>query len=130
MEKTLIYTGSCHCGEIRFEVEADEQIECTECNCSICLMTGFMHLIVPKFRFRLLSGKDALTTYTFNTHVAQHYFCKICGVRPYYIPRSNPDGVDVNVRCLVPAPLNISIVSFDGHNWEQNAHELTDLSRD
>jgi len=126
----MIYSGNCHCGAIRYEVEADERVECDECNCSICAMTGYLHLIVPKSRFKLLAGEDAITTYTFNTHVAQHYFCKICGVRPYYIPRSNPDGFSVNVRCLTPVPVSISVKSFDGINWEQNAHTLKNLSRE
>lgn len=126
----MIYTGSCHCGTVHFEVEANEQIECAECNCSICKMTGFLHLIVPKSKFRLLGGKETISTYTFNSHIAQHYFCSNCGVRPYYIPRSNPDGIDVNARCLMPEPLQLTVVSFDGKNWEQHAHELTDLSRE
>ncbi len=126
----MIYSGSCHCGAIRYEVEADERVECDECNCSICAMTGYLHLIVPKSRFKLLAGEDATTTYTFNTHVAQHYFCKICGVRPYYIPRSNPDGISVNVRCLTPAPISISVKPFDGINWERHAHKLKNLSRE
>lgn len=126
----MIYTGSCHCGAVHFEVEADEQVECTECNCSICTMTGFLHLIVPKSKFRLLGGENAITTYTFNSHIAQHYFCGNCGVRSYYVPRSNPDGIDVNVRCLMPEPLKLTVVSFDGNNWEQHAHELKNYSRE
>jgi hypothetical protein len=124
------YAGHCHCGAVVFEVEAPEELVCADCNCSICNMTGFIHLIVPKSAFRLLQGEEALTTYTFNTGVAQHYFCSTCGVKPFYIPRSNPDGYDVNVRCLDPRPENIIIESFDGQNWEDHAHELRHLSKE
>jgi len=93
-------------------------------------MTGFLHLIVPPSRFRLLAGAESITTYTFNTGVAQHYFCKICGVRPYYVPRSNPDGFDINVRCLDPQPERLEIVPFDGVHWERNAAGLAGKSRE
>ena len=93
-------------------------------------MEGYIHLIVPKSAFRLLQGKDSLTTYTFNSGVAQHYFCRVCGIKPFYIPRSNPDGYDVNVRCLDPQPGNITIKEFDGRNWEDHADELRHLSKE
>jgi len=93
-------------------------------------MTGYIHLIVSKSAFRLLQGKDSLTTYTFNTGVAQHYFCRVCGIKPFYIPRSNPDGYAVNVRCLDPQPDNITIKEFDGQNWEAHAGELRHLSKE
>jgi hypothetical protein len=124
----VIHAGGCHCGAVRFEVEAPERIECKNCNCSICAKSGHLHLIVPKSRFRLVEGKDALTTYTFNTGVAQHYFCSTCGIKPFYIPRSNPDGVDVNVRCFDEIPAQLVVEDFDGRNWEQHAHRLAHLS--
>jgi hypothetical protein len=120
----MIYTGSCHCGAVQFEVEAPEIITCEECNCSICSKAGFLHLIVPQSKFKLLSGADNISIYTFGTGVAQHKFCKTCGVKPFYIPRSNPDGVDVNVRCLDTQPEHLIIEHFDGRNWEQHAHKL------
>ena len=118
----MIYTGKCHCGAVVFEIEAPERIGCAECNCSICSKSGNLHLIVPKSRFRLLKGDSELVTYTFNTGVARHLFCKICGVKSFYVPRSNPDGFSVNVRCLEPEPREIVIEKFDGRNWEQHAH--------
>lgn len=93
-------------------------------------MSGFLHLILPRSRFRLIAGEDALTTYAFNTGVARHTFCRTCGIKPFYTPRSNPDGVDVNVHCLEPAPRSVRIVDFDGRNWELNAHRLAEKSRD
>ena len=123
------YSGGCHCGAVRFNVEAPEDVEVEDCNCSICRMTGFLHLIVPKSKFTLLSGEQNLSLYTFNTGVAKHYFCKTCGIKPFYIPRSNPDGVDVNVRCLDVPPRNLRIVPFDGSHWEANAHTLAHKSK-
>lgn len=93
-------------------------------------MVGYLHLIVPRTRFRLMEGEDALSTYTFNTGTAQHYFCRNCGIKSFYVPRSNPDGYSVNVRCLSPEPPRLTIVPFDGRNWEQNAAALAELSRD
>ena len=122
--------GGCHCGAVRFEVDAPEQLHCQQCNCSICSKSGFLHLIVPKSAFSLLDGEDSLSTYTFNTGVAQHYFCKVCGIKSFYVPRSNPDGYDINIRCLEPFPENVTIDDFDGQNWEDHAHELRHLSED
>jgi hypothetical protein len=126
----MIYVGRCHCGAIKFQVEAPENIEIEDCNCSICRMTGFQHLIVPKSKFRLTAGADEITTYRFNTGVAEHKFCRVCGIKPFYIPRSNPDGVDINVRCLVNQPRSIKIIPFDGQNWEQHAHTLAHKSQE
>jgi hypothetical protein len=110
---------------------APAEIEASECNCSICSKTGFLHLIIPKSRFKLLQGSDHLSTYTFNTCVARHLFCQVCGIKSFYVPRSNPDGYSVNVRCLDPSTVkNINVSHFDGQNWEQHAGELSHLSSD
>lgn len=93
-------------------------------------MGGYLHLIVPVSRFTLEQGQDQLSLYTFNAHVAKHYFCHHCGIKPYYIPRSNPDGVDVNLHCLDSPPEDIVIVDFDGENWEANAASLAHKSRE
>lgn len=125
----MLYKGSCHCGAISFEIDAPERLEVEDCNCSICSKTGFLHLILPMHKFTLLSGQHQLETYRFNTGVAKHTFCKICGIKPFYIPRSNPDGIDINVRCLDPVPTAIHIVNFDGQNWEANAHTIAHKSK-
>ncbi len=126
----MISSGQCHCGAIKFEIETSDDILVQECNCSMCTMTGFLHLIVPKSKFTLLQGQEAITTYTFNTGIAKHTFCKHCGVKPFYIPRSNPDGYSVNVRCLDRSQFkNITVEPFDGENWEQNAGSLKHLSK-
>ena len=126
----MIYTGSCHCGTIKFQVEAPESVEVERCNCSICRKSGYLHLIVPLSQFRLLSGQDNITTYSFNTGVAQHTFCTTCGIKPFYTPRSNPDGIDININCLDSQPEHITIVDFDGQNWEQHAHTLAHKSQE
>jgi len=115
-----LHTGGCHCGRVRFEVDAPARLQVAECNCSICSKSGFLHLIVPKARFRLLHGEEALTTYTFNTGTAKHLFCSTCGVKSFYVPRSHPDGYSVNARCLDPETIEaIEISPLDGRNWEQ-----------
>jgi len=126
----VIHKGSCHCGAVVIEVEAPEDIEAYECNCSMCERTGFLHLIVPASKFRLLRGQDSLTTYTFNTGVAKHTFCKVCGVKAFYVPRSNPDGFSVNVRCLDKSTIrSVKVLPFDGANWEASATSLGHLSK-
>jgi hypothetical protein len=110
----VVHRGGCHCGRVRFEVHAPSQLEVLDCNCSICRMTGYLHLIVPAQRFRLLSGGDALTEYTFNTGAAKHRFCRHCGVKSFYVPRSHPDGVDVNARCLDAGSVqSLHVTPFD-----------------
>ena len=123
--------GSCHCGAVRFEAALPQRIEAQACNCSICERTGFLHVIVPESRFRLTAGADHLTTYTFNTHTARHLFCKVCGVKSFYRPRSNPDGWSINAHCLDdPATLEIAVTPFDGRDWETHAGALAHLSKE
>jgi ribosomal protein S18 acetylase RimI-like enzyme len=114
-----IYQGRCHCGRVRFRVTA-ELTRVVLCNCSICTKKGFLHLIVPPDQFELLAGADDLTEYRFNTGLARHSFCRHCGVHPFYVPRSDPDKIDVNVRCLDGVDAErLPTDAFDGANWEQ-----------
>jgi hypothetical protein len=111
--------GGCHCGQVRFEVLAPAHLQVDDCNCSMCSRTGYLHLIVPRDRFRLLSGADALTTYTFNTGTAKHLFCRHCGIKSFYVPRSHPDGISVNARCIESGTTTgMTITKIDGRNWE------------
>ena len=120
----ITYEGGCHCGAVRFRVMVDQH-KVDDCNCSICRKKGFLHLIVPPEQFILLQGADALTTYKFNTGVAQHTFCRICGIHAFYRPRSHPNSIDVNLRCLDGDVLpEFAIVPFDGVNWEENIDKL------
>jgi hypothetical protein len=119
-----IYRGGCHCGAIRFQV-AIENYQALDCNCSICHKKGFLHLIVPAAQFTLLRGEDFLSTYTFNTHTAQHYFCRVCGIHSFYRPRSHPDGIDINLRCLDGDVMGDFLIEFfDGANWEDNIEKI------
>src|SRR5579859_6232830 len=122
MPDVLPLAGGCHCRAVRFRVlTLPGEDEALDCNCSICRMKGFLHYIVPPARFTLLAGEDALATYTFNTGVAQHHFCKTCGIHAFYRPRSHPGWYDVNVRCLDgDASRRFRVVPFDGRHWEEN----------
>jgi hypothetical protein len=121
------HSGGCHCGRVRFEVVAPAKLEVAECNCSLCSMYGYLHLIVPADRFKLISGRETLSTYTFNTQVAKHHFCSVCGVKSFYIPRSHPDGVSVNARCIDSGTIeSMSVTPFDGRNWEKGRSEYRD----
>lgn len=113
------FEGSCHCGRVRFRARGD-LTNTVVCNCSMCTMKGYVHLIVGPEAFELLAGGDELTTYRFNTGTAKHTFCRHCGVHPFYVPRSHPDKIDVNVRCLAGVDVaSLSPRPFDGQNWEQ-----------
>ena len=113
------YEGGCHCGALRFRVTGTLD-EVSDCNCSMCIKKGFLHWIVPPSQFELVSGEDALTTYQFNTGVARHTFCRYCGIHAFYVPRSDPDKIDVNARCLDGVdPMKLRVRRFDGQNWEE-----------
>jgi len=120
MTAMIRHAGGCHCGRVRFEIMAPAIIEVEDCNCSICAKSGYLHLIVPQSRFRLLSGSDCLTSYQFNSGTARHLFCSVCGVKSFYVPRSHPDGYSVNARCLDEGTVaDMRVAPFDGRNWEQ-----------
>lgn len=127
----VTHRGGCHCRRVRFEVDAPASVDALECNCSICLMTGYLHLIVPAARFRLLSGSAELIEYRFNTGVAKHRFCRHCGIKSFYIPRSHPDGVDINARCLDPGSAsNLRITLFDDADRQAHTAAIAHLSHD
>ena len=116
--------GGCHCGAVRFEAELPEPpVPALNCNCSVCRMAGFLHVIVPHEQFELLTGRDALTSYRFGTGAAEHLFCGNCGVKSFYQPRSHPDAWSVNANCLDEA-IELSIEQFDGRNWEAAIKQL------
>ena len=116
----ITHTGGCHCGRVRFEVKAPARVRVSECNCSVCSKAGYLHLIVPAERFKLLSGANVLTSYGFNTHTAKHLFCSICGIKSFYVPRSHPDGFSVNARCLDEGTVESMVVEqINGRDWER-----------
>jgi hypothetical protein len=113
------FSGGCHCGRVRFRVTANLE-DAEICNCSICTKKGFIHLIVPPGQFELLQGAEHLSVYWFNTGIAKHQFCSYCGIHAFYVPRSDPDKIDVNVRCLDDVDVDsLAPRRFDGKNWEQ-----------
>ena len=124
VDKTQVCQGGCHCGRVRFQVIIDRWVA-VNCNCSICRKKGFLHLIVTSKKFTLLQGANFLTSYTFNTQVANHTFCSICGIHPFYRPRSHPEAIDVNLRCLdKDITKQFTIRAFDGQNWEANVDSI------
>ena len=126
MSKTL-HHGSCHCGAVKFSFRAPAAVDVTECNCSVCAMSGYQHIFVPQSELTFICGQDHLALYTFNTHAAQHLFCKTCGIKPLYVPRSHPHSYSVNLRCITPGTLRIKTrIPFDGQNWEDNISGLED----
>ena len=127
----VVHRGGCHCGRVRFEVDAPADIDVLECNCSICAMTGYLHLIVPAARFRLLSGAEDMAEYSFNTGTAKHRFCRHCGVKSFYVPRSHPDGFSVNARCLDPGTVaSMRVVVFDDGDREAATAAIAHLADD
>ena len=131
MSDAVTHHGQCHCGAVRFSVEAPAQLVVLDCNCSICRMGGFLHLIVPASRFRLLSGADDLVEYTFNTGTARHLFCRQCGIKSFYVPRSHPDGYSVNAHCLDPGTVvSMAVTAFDDGNRDVATAAIAHLSRE
>jgi hypothetical protein len=115
----MIHEGGCHCGSVRFRLRGELGVV-TECNCSMCTKKGYLHVIVARERFELLRGEDALATYTFNTQVAKHHFCTTCGVHSFYVPRSDPDKIDVNARCLDGIDVDaLAVERFEGRRWKK-----------
>ena len=127
MTDTMPYEGACHCGALQFRLNTRPPSALLRCNCSICELEDFLHWIIPLSHFEWISGEA--NTYRFGSGVARHTFCPTCGVKPFYFPRSNPDGVSINARCV--AGLNwraLPVDEFDGQHWEQNAATLSHLS--
>ena len=112
----MIYHGSCHCGQIAFDVEGDLG-QVMACNCSICRRKGALMWFVPRQQLRLLTPEADMGTYTFNKHVIQHHFCPTCGIHPFGEGR-DPAGnavAAVNVRCLDDVDLDaLPVKHFDG----------------
>jgi hypothetical protein len=127
----VTHAGGCHCGRVRFEVDAPRDLDVLDCNCTICRKSGYLHLIVPQASFRLQQGQEWLSQYQWGTGAARHVFCRVCGIKSFYVPRSNPDGIDVNVRCLDEGTVGrLSIEPFEGRgDWDAQAAGIGHLSR-
>jgi hypothetical protein len=119
------HKGGCHCGNIRYEISAPATLEVLQCNCSMCSKAAYLHLIIPNKQFSLLQGSENLIEYTFNTGTAKHLFCSKCGIKSFYIPRSHPNGISVNARCIEPETIaEMKITEFNGMDWEKAANQL------
>jgi hypothetical protein len=119
------HSGGCHCGRVQIGALAPADLELLDCNCSMCARSGYLHLIVGREEFRLVGGQDNLVEYRFGSGTARHLFCRHCGVKSFYVPRSHPDGYSVNARCLDPATIrSMKIRSFDGRRWEVARRDL------
>lgn len=133
MTDTVLHKGGCHCGKVRWQVQASAEVTVWECNCSNCAMRGNVHFIVPAHNFKLQEGSEVwLTLYTFGSHTAKHLFCKVCGITSYYKPRSNPDGIAVTVGCVDAGTITrVTVNKFDGLNWEDSfgASNISSLSK-
>ncbi len=127
--ETFQYQGGCHCSDVRFNIKLQTSLEYQEvisCNCSLCEKLGYLHLIIPKHDFSLSTDWENLTNYQFNKKIAKHFFCKTCGIKSFYQPRSHPNCWSINVRCLDGfCKFNLKVENFNGKNWEQNIHTIT-----
>ena len=125
------HSGGCHCGRVRFEIRAPQEIGVSQCNCTICSKSGYLGLAVARSRFTLLQGEECLSTYTFNTATAKHLFCRYCGIKSFYVPRSHPDGYNVNARCLDAGTVkSMDVRPFNGQEWEKHCSEFLPLDED
>ena len=125
----VVHAGGCHCRRVRFEIDAPASITVSNCNCSVCAKSGYLALIVPSARFHLLQGEAALSEYRFGKGIARHLFCRVCGIKSFYVPRSHPHGISVNARCLDAGTVSeTTIRRFDGRHWERHYADGVDAA--
>ncbi len=110
------YFGGCHCGDIRFKFYSKESVEVWKCNCSICRLNDYEHLFINHDDFKIIKGKELISEYSFSSKTAKHLFCKKCGIKSFYQPRSHPDSYSINLKCVQEPPEINNIVNFDGKN--------------
>ena len=118
------YLGNCHCKSVSFEFVSEEKVTLIKCNCSICFHTNYLHLIIPHDNFKLLKGANFLITYKFNTNLAEHYFCKVCGIKSFYQPRSHKNSYSINYNSVNKPPEINKIINFNGKNFEENIQRI------
>lgn len=118
------YSGCCHCKRVKFQFLSYTNVDILKCNCSICSMTEYQHLIIKHINFKLIKGKKCLIPYSFNTKKASHLFCKVCGIKSFYQPRSHPDSYSINYKCIKDPPKVRKIIFFNGKNFKQALKEL------
>lgn len=116
------YRGACHCGKIAFECVGELE-SVSVCNCSMCAQLGFMHWIVPRDCFRLLTPLRHVSTYDFANGRLRHCFCSTCGNTPFSMPRAHPGSVDVNLRCLDGVELGAVPIDYADSRLREAAHK-------
>ena len=118
------YYGGCHCKAVQFSFKSESKVSIIKCDCSICAPLEYQHLIISKDNFYLIRGKSFLTNYKFETNQAEHLFCKVCGTKSYYVPRSHKNSFSINLRCVSNPPTIIKEIIFRGSQWEKNINNL------
>ena len=118
------YIGGCHCGEIKFSFHSEESVQIWKCNCSICEMLDYDHLFIKHDLLKIISGRELIQEYVFKTETAKHLFCKLCGIKSFYQPRSHPDVFSVNLKCVDNPPKVREVVQFDGLNFEESIKKI------
>ena len=118
------YTGGCHCGGVKYKFKSDQSVEIWNCNCSICDMINYQHLFVKHELFELISGDDLLLEYKFESGSAKHFFCKRCGIKSFYQPRSHPEMYSINLKCVDDPPEIKEVIYFDGINFEESIKNI------
>lgn len=123
-----VLSGSCHCGAVRFIVTLSEDIaSARRCDCSLCARRGAVTVSAAKDDITYTAGQDNLTLYQFNTRVAEHYFCKTCGIYTHHRRRSDPDEIGVNLACLEgQTPFLAQVLVYDGQNHPNDIGESRD----
>ena len=110
------YFGGCHCRAIKFKFISNGSIEIWKCNCSMCKILDYEHLFIRHDNFKIIEGKSLITEHSFGTKQAKHLFCKKCGIKSFYQPRSHPDSFSINLKCVLKPPKISNVVHFDGKN--------------
>ncbi|MDP3817027.1 GFA family protein [Pseudomonas sp.] len=124
MKDRKTYQGSCHCGQVTFELQAKLEYV-GDCNCSLCRRRGALWHFASQQDLRIIKGESELTLYQFNSMTAKHYFCRHCGIHPFIRPRLDPNKWAVNLRCIDEVDLSsLPVRRFDGANWEAAAKAL------
>ena len=110
------YFGGCHCQGVKFKFYSEKAVEIWKCNCSICEPLDYEHLVIKHADIEIIQGEKLISEYSFGTKKATHLFCKRCGIKSFYQPRSHPDSFSVNLKCVKEPPEVKETVYFDGKN--------------
>ena len=121
------YLGGCHCKKVLFEFTSLIKVKLIKCNCTICKPLRYLHLIIPHKDFKLISNIKNIQIYQFGTKKAKHFFCKFCGVKSFYQPRSHQNAYSINYNSIKDPPKINQIIKFDGSNFEKNLDDINTI---